>query len=90
MSFGDQFAECFEIAEMFFDRVKISGAVTVITRRRLTVVNLFQIGLIVVVVNRIELERRHAQVFQIRQVVDDALQISAVIEATFAAVKDAF
>ena len=74
---------------MFIHRIEINRAIAVIAGRRLAVVDLFLVGPVGVVIPGIQPQRRDAEVFQIRQAIDDAAQVAAVIVTAFAAIKQA-
>jgi hypothetical protein len=74
-----QFAELGESAEVLFDAVEIHRAVAVIVGDALVVVSLALVQAVDVVVYRVDPDGGGAEILEIRQVIDDALEVAAMV-----------
>ena len=68
-----------ERAEVFFDAVEVLRVVAVKAGAGFSFFQFDLVEAIVVVVPRREPDRRDAEIFQVRQAIDDALKIAAVV-----------
>ena len=84
-----QLAQRREVAEVLLDRVEVHGAVAVVVGDRLAVVGLALVQVVDVVVPGVEPERGDAEVLQVRQALDHAAQVAAVVVAALRAVEEA-
>jgi hypothetical protein len=76
-----QLAELRQRPKVLLDAIVVDRAVAVIIRDGLAVGSFALVQMVDVVIHRVEPDGRHAQVLQIRQVIDNALEITAVIIA---------
>src|ERR1051325_4328656 len=85
----DQLAQLRKRAEVFFDAIKILRIVAVKAGARLVFLQLDLVEPIVVVVPRRQPDRSDAEVLEIRQMIDDALKIAAVVVKLVLTIVDA-
>src|SRR6185369_3651374 len=84
----DELTQLCERPEVFFNGVEVLRVVAVKARARFVFLQFDLIESIVVVVPRRQPDRRHAKVFEIRQMVDNALKVAAVIVKLVLAIVD--
>ncbi len=82
-----KFSQKREGAEMFFNAVVIHGTVTVVTCCGLATVDFMRIEPVRIVVDRGHPESGNPQRFEIRKMIDDSLEIAAMVKTRLASIE---